>query len=541
MKSLRIAVLLLICLGGFWELAAQSRDGYTDLVEKVMPSIVLVTAFDGSGKTLRRGTGFCVAANTFITNHHVIEGATRITVRTSRERSFVARAESSSIASDVALLKTDEISEIRPLEFASSLPKPGERVVVVGNPLGLTGSVSDGIVSAVRESDRLVQITAPISPGSSGSPVFNLRGDVIGVATLNVKGGQSLNFAVSGVHIRSLWPQILRNARISTELTLSSRWRLLDDEETVYDKQSLAKVGNIISVWIRHTEKDGTYSKNLHEIDCGSRKLRLVQFTSYDARGGVEQSSSAPQEWAAVVPDSKGETFYEVFCDGKPDLQSGIEINQLIELGQSHEKAGNIAQAVDTYWKALRLADKRVDERLFDAFTLRDDLERIYKEQRDIGGLEKFYKYQLERGSVTAYSDLASAYKEIGSQDKFRATLLSGIRRFEERTGSAQAKSSDFVELAKFFELQNQDQKALMVLLTGRKRFPDDSSLVMSLGQLYLRTNRADDCITLINAFLPSLKGRAQRQVFLAFLREAYLRIGDEVNADRVDRELRSN
>jgi WD40 repeat protein len=73
----------------------------------------------------------------------------------------------------------------------------GEKVIVIGNPTGLTGSVSDGIISAFREDRSLIQITAPISPGSSGSPVMDENGQVIGVAKSGSEQGQNLNFAIA--------------------------------------------------------------------------------------------------------------------------------------------------------------------------------------------------------------------------------------------------------------------------------------------------------------------------------------------------------
>ena len=78
---------------------------------------------------------------------------------------------------------------------------------MIGNPFGLEGSVSNGIVSAVRDIPtfgRIIQITAPISPGSSGSPVVNMQGQVIGVATLQITGGQSVNFAIPSERISQL-------------------------------------------------------------------------------------------------------------------------------------------------------------------------------------------------------------------------------------------------------------------------------------------------------------------------------------------------
>ena len=89
---------------------------------------------------------------------------------------------------DIALLRVDAGgTQVRPLALDRTSPQEGESVVVIGNPLGLEGSVTNGIVSAVRDIPtfgRIIQITAPISPGSSGSPVVNMQGQVIGVATL---------------------------------------------------------------------------------------------------------------------------------------------------------------------------------------------------------------------------------------------------------------------------------------------------------------------------------------------------------------------
>lgn len=85
----------------------------------------------------------------------------------------------------------------------------GERVIAIGSPQGLENSVSDGILSAIREVDsvRYLQITAPISPGSSGGPVLNSTGQMIGVATFQFKKGQNLNFAVAADHIKPLLDQ----------------------------------------------------------------------------------------------------------------------------------------------------------------------------------------------------------------------------------------------------------------------------------------------------------------------------------------------
>jgi S1-C subfamily serine protease len=85
----------------------------------------------------------------------------------------------------------------------------GDRVIVIGSPQGLENTMSDGILSAVREYEttRLLQITAPISPGSSGGPVFNAAGKVIGIASFQFAKGQNLNFAIAAEHVQPLLEQ----------------------------------------------------------------------------------------------------------------------------------------------------------------------------------------------------------------------------------------------------------------------------------------------------------------------------------------------
>jgi tetratricopeptide (TPR) repeat protein len=97
--------------------------------------------------------------------------------------------------------------KFQPLQMSESMPKVGESIMVIGNPLGLESTVSNGIVSAKRKFppfDTVIQITCPISPGSSGSPVMNMMGEVIGVAAFQMVQGQNLNFAIPISHVKAL-------------------------------------------------------------------------------------------------------------------------------------------------------------------------------------------------------------------------------------------------------------------------------------------------------------------------------------------------
>src|SRR5437762_9087018 len=211
--------LLLCALSPRYTLA---QDELPDLVRRIKPSAVAIETFDSHGEKLSRGSGFFVDKDRVVTNRHVIDGAFRAEVHLNSGNSFPVKSVLGVDAEgDVALLKVEApANQVRPLSLDRTSPQEGESVVVIGNPFGLEGSVTNGIVSAVRDIPgfgRIIQITAPISPGSSGSPVVNMQGQVIGIATLQITGGQSVNFAIPSERIA----QLDRNAQTDSSQQLS--------------------------------------------------------------------------------------------------------------------------------------------------------------------------------------------------------------------------------------------------------------------------------------------------------------------------------
>jgi tetratricopeptide (TPR) repeat protein len=186
-----------------------AQDILPELVRRIKPSAVAIETFDSRGEKLSRGSGFFIDNDRIVTNRHVIENAHRAEVHSSTGVVFPVKGVLAVDAEgDIALLKIDAPNPaIRPLPLDKTSPQEGESIVVIGNPLGLEGSVTNGIVSAVRDIPtfgRIIQITAAISSGSSGSPVVNMQGQVIGIATLQVTGGQSVNFAIPSERISQL-------------------------------------------------------------------------------------------------------------------------------------------------------------------------------------------------------------------------------------------------------------------------------------------------------------------------------------------------
>ncbi len=209
MKSHFFKILLFVIVISGGSFSAHAQDFLPELVRRIKPSAVAIETFDARGATLARGSGFFVSSDKIITNRHVIEKSTRVEIHLINGNKYTAKGVLAIDGEgDLALLQVDIPKEFAiPLTLARNAPLQGESIVVIGNPFGLEGSVSNGIVSAVREIPgygKIIQITAPISPGSSGSPVVNMLGQVVGVATLQAVEGQSLNFAVPSERVSQL-------------------------------------------------------------------------------------------------------------------------------------------------------------------------------------------------------------------------------------------------------------------------------------------------------------------------------------------------
>ena len=177
------------------------------LVKKVEPSIVVILNYDQEGKIRSQGTGFFIdKSGDVVTNYHVLHEASRSEIKTLDGQAYSIKGIMAEDQDGDLIRASVDIPEekVRPLPISPNPPEVGEKIVVIGTPLGLDQTVSDGIVSAIREIPgfgKIMQMTAPISPGSSGSPVLNMKGEVVGVATFLILAGQNLNFAIPGERI----------------------------------------------------------------------------------------------------------------------------------------------------------------------------------------------------------------------------------------------------------------------------------------------------------------------------------------------------
>ncbi len=296
-KSRFFAIAVLFLILGVSPVSGQ--ENLPGLIKKAEPSIVVVVTYGKEGNMLGQGTGFFVdQEGDVITNSHVLEEARRAVIVTTGGKEYpVRKVIAEDKEGDLVRVSTGVPQDaVKPLPISIKIPEVGEKVIVIGTPLGLDKTVSDGIVSAVRDIPafgKIIQVTAPISPGSSGSPVINMKGEVIGVATFFVVAGQNLNFAIPGERIAKL--------ATGQEETLSER-----EEGRIKDRLASA---------------EGLYATGLHFLWA--------------------------EEYEKALP------YFVETVKRKPDHGAGY-----FQIGYCLAKLGKYKEAIASYEQALRINPK---------------------------------------------------------------------------------------------------------------------------------------------------------------------------------------
>ncbi len=308
--------------------AANAQESLPTLVKRVKPAVVAIATYDANGEALMTGSGFFLRPGQVVTNLHVIRGAVKAEVKTLDGKGKVFPVNGTVAVDeegDLALLSIDIPAERpRSTVLASELPDEGEPIFVIGNPLKLEGSVSDGIVSAVREvpnSYRIIQITAPISHGNSGSPVFNLKGQVIGVVTIKVTNGQNINLAIAAARVAQLSAGKLQPL---SELTLKGKGDVAE---------SLYKSG-LDSLWLGNYDNALGYFENAANKNP-KRAETWVQVGYCRVKQGKAQEAIRAYEQALQL---------------KP---TDADIHN--KLGDAYYYLGRLREAIDAYTEAARL------------------------------------------------------------------------------------------------------------------------------------------------------------------------------------------
>jgi S1-C subfamily serine protease len=194
-----LMIVLLCCMG--FKKAEPGEGAFEKVYAASHPSVVTILTYtQGSSSPKGIGSGFFVTPDTVITNAHVVDNAAYVEVKKNLRDEPIKVLDVLLVDRDVdiALLRTSEAGQ--PLRLSTEIPETGEPVIVISSPLGLEKTASQGIISGFREhkGKRYLQITASISPGSSGGPILDKRGRVLGMTAFMLDGNhaQNLNFGI---------------------------------------------------------------------------------------------------------------------------------------------------------------------------------------------------------------------------------------------------------------------------------------------------------------------------------------------------------
>ena len=353
---------------------------------------------------LGRGSGFFVRPNLIATNYHVIEGAARGTAK------LVDRHKTSTIEGITAIDKTNDLALLKvTMQGIKSLSLGdsdtvliGETVFVAGNPMGLEGTISEGIISSRRDVNitERFQMTAPISPGSSGGPVLNRKGKVIGVSVASYHGlaAQNLNFAIPSNYLKTLLTQsgtvktfsetFVQTESQKSEQSRSTYWdfigrgfdkgmlgdykgaifeytqaiRLVPDNALAYIKRGLAKadLGQHFAaisdydtaIRLKPDEADAYISRGYAKGDLGQHRAAI---SDYDTAIRLKPDSAAAYYARGYAKGDLGQhraaiSDYDTAIRLKPDSADAY-----ISRGNAKAKLGQYAAAISDYDTAIRL------------------------------------------------------------------------------------------------------------------------------------------------------------------------------------------
>jgi tetratricopeptide (TPR) repeat protein len=304
-------------------------DNIVSLAKKIQPAVVTVVAYDADKNVTNLGSGFFVDnQGSLITNYHVLDGAYTAEIKTYDKMLYpiewvVAENKPSDLIKVRAKIPESSIHWITVTETEPSI---ADRIMVVGSPMGLEQTVSEGIVSAFRELPvigKVFQLSAPISPGSSGSPVINMKGKVIGVVSFQAVKGQNLNFAVSSAGVLNL--------KSGKTLKTLSEWTYNIKMKTPSIVEKLCKEGFKFS--IRGEFEDAlNYFKEATEKSPNDTLAWYGLGSCYDGLDQQEKAIAAFKKVIRIAPKNADAYF---------------------NIGRYYRKIGRYEDAIDAYTKAV--------------------------------------------------------------------------------------------------------------------------------------------------------------------------------------------
>jgi serine protease Do len=397
MKLIRYTIygLLLIAVSD----AVIAETDLTKLVKNIQPAVATVVAYDVNGNVASLGTGFFISKEGhLVTNYHVLFGKFSAEIKTAEGETFrIKTIVAQNQTADLLKVAVDiPAGKVRWLALSDAPASIAQHVVVVGSPMGLDQSVSDGIVASVRRIPgfgTFYQISAPISPGSSGSPVVDMQGKVLGVATFQLLQGQNLNFAIASQSIRELQTDLSAQSLSEWSFRQSNKKAILaeemcrkgfsfsingqDQKAMEYFKKATENDPNSTAAWYG---LGYCYAGQNSSMDAIAAYKQAIQTDPTNAIshfhlgnylhkiGRDDEAIAAFKQVVSINPEFE-EAFFNLgiiyleagrFEEGKEAFQNVVRINPQSKTGYysiavSCTKLGQYVEAVEAYKRAIQI------------------------------------------------------------------------------------------------------------------------------------------------------------------------------------------
>ncbi|MDP1605138.1 MAG: tetratricopeptide repeat-containing serine protease family protein [Rhodocyclaceae bacterium] len=355
-----------------------------EVYEQAAKSTVVVQNLDGKGKSQGMGSGVILPDRDVVTNCHVVKGASQIKVRIDNKE-YPATLRYSDWDRDVCSLGVPGISAPAVVMGSSKSLKVGAKVYAIGAPQGLELTLSDGIVSSLREvaGGRYIQTTAAISPGSSGGGLFDENGTLVGLTTFYLAEGQNLNFAVPVEWVKELPKRSVKTATAgqtatqwlnkSIELESSRNWPALLEHSHRWTKAQPSSS----MAWYSLGVACGQAGQPAKAIEAYQQALRINPEhadawynlgNAYDEVGQPAKAIEAFQQALRIDPEyakawnGLGFAYGNAsqFAKAIEAFQQALRINPedalaWKKLGIAYRRADQPAKAIEAYQQALRI------------------------------------------------------------------------------------------------------------------------------------------------------------------------------------------
>jgi tetratricopeptide (TPR) repeat protein len=416
-------------------------------------AVVVIMTHDGAGTAISQGSGFVVRQDgVIVTNYHVISGAKSIRIKAGTNVYNITGIINLDKENDIAILKANANNLPTVILGDPEKTNIGEKIYVISSPQGLENTISDGILSGKRgaEDDKIIlQITAPVSPGSSGGPVFNQNGQVIGVATFLLKDSQNLNFAMP--------------------------------VDGIKDKITAKKVAAIKPRQIENYSKTAEYWYNLGIV--------------YGKSGRYQEAIEAFKEAIRINPDyAEAHNGLGAIYGQSGKLQEAIEaFKQAIRIKPGFAKPhANLGTA---YGKLNRLQE--AIQALKQAIRINPDYAEAYGGLGLVYGKSGRYQEAIEafKEGIQRKPDYAEAYGGLGfaymSLRKYSEALEASKQAIQIKPDLA---ACHFI-LGAVYSQSGRYQDAIEAFREGIRIKPDDAEAHYQLGIVYTKLNNTSDAL----------------------------------------------